>query len=112
MKMLQNKIDCESLETSQENICNGVYFNKGASLKCRDCNSTINRLHYRFFSDYDPTTRCLKQIFWEKSQWWSVLMKLLPYSEQAAALLKMGLIVDVSGTGYPIKQKHRYNTIK
>ena len=38
--MLQNKIDCKSLETSQENICNGVYFNKGASLKCRDCNTT------------------------------------------------------------------------
>ena len=61
--MLQNKIDCKSLETSQENICNGVYFNKGASLKYRDCNTTINRLQYRFFSDYDPTTRCLKQIF-------------------------------------------------
>ena len=39
-------------------------------------------------------------------------MKLLPYSEEAAALLKMGLIVDVSGTEYPIKQKNRYNTIK
>ena len=39
-------------------------------------------------------------------------MKLLPYSEEAAALLKMGLIVDVSGTEYLIKQKNRYNTIK
>ena len=27
-----------------------------AALQCTDCNSTINRLHHRFFSEYVPKT--------------------------------------------------------
>ena len=52
--MLRKRFDCESYENSQENVSGGVCFSKAASLQCRDCISTINRLHNRFFSKDVP----------------------------------------------------------
>ena len=50
MKILRKILDCKSFENSQENVSDGVYFSKAASVQCTDCISTINRLHSRFFS--------------------------------------------------------------
>ena len=50
--MLQKIINCESLENSQENIYDGSYSGKVASLQRTDCNSTISRLQHRFFLEY------------------------------------------------------------
>ena len=38
-----------------------VYFSKAASLQCTGCNSTIKRLHHRFFSKYVLKTSYLKK---------------------------------------------------
>ena len=56
-------IDCGSFENSQAKIYNGVYFNKAANLsvQCTDCNSTINRLYHKFFSQNVPKTSCLNK---------------------------------------------------
>ena len=54
MKMLPQIIDCEILENSQENVFDGVYFNKVASVQCTDSNSALNRLHHRFVLEYIP----------------------------------------------------------
>ena len=61
--MLQKIIDCKSFKNSQEN---GVYFTNVASLRCRDCTSTINRLHHKFFSENVLKTGCLKRTFLKK----------------------------------------------
>ena len=54
MKMLQKIINCKSLDISQENVYDGVYFSNAANLHCTDCNSTIKDLHRRFFLEYAP----------------------------------------------------------
>ena len=61
MKMLRKIIDCESLESSQENVYDGVSFSKVASLQCSDCNLALKRTHHRFFLKYVPKTSCLKK---------------------------------------------------
>ena len=45
MKMLRKRFNCESFENSQENVSDGVYFSKAASLQCT---------HNRFFSEDVP----------------------------------------------------------
>ena len=54
MEMLQKIIDCESLENFPENDCDGVCFNKIASLCFTNCSSAITKFHHRFFSEYLP----------------------------------------------------------
>ena len=54
IKMLQKIIDCESLETSQENAYDGVYFTNVKSLPRADCSFTIKRIYHRFFLEYVP----------------------------------------------------------
>ena len=41
-------------------------FRKVANLQCTDCDSTINRLHHRLFSEYVLKTSCHKKIFLRK----------------------------------------------
>ena len=45
------KIDCKSLENPPKNINDGVCFSNAASLQSEDCNSTLNRLHHKFFPE-------------------------------------------------------------
>ena len=47
-------IGCVSLENSLENVYDGFYFSKAASLQCKDSNCTFSRLHRRFFLKYAP----------------------------------------------------------
>ena len=54
MEMLRKIIYCESLENFPKNVYDGVYFTKIANLCCANCNSTITRIHRRFFSEYVP----------------------------------------------------------
>ena len=63
MKALQTLIDWESLEISQENVYDGVYFSKVTELQCIDYNSAIKTLLYRFFLEYIPKTSYLKKMF-------------------------------------------------
>ena len=60
MKMLRKIIDCESLETSQENVYDGVSFSKVKSLPRSDYNFTIKRTYPRFILEYVPKTSCPK----------------------------------------------------
>ena len=62
-KMLRKIIDCESFETSQENVYDGVSFSKVKSQLRSDYNFTIKRTYYRFILEYIPKARCLKRIF-------------------------------------------------
>ena len=65
MNVLRKIIDCESLKNSQENVKDGVYFSKVASLlQCTDCTSNINRLHRRIFLENALKTCCLKRAFY------------------------------------------------
>ena len=50
MVMLQKIIDWESLEYFPKNVCDEACFNKIATLRCTNCNSTITSIHERFFS--------------------------------------------------------------
>lgn len=63
MKALQTLIDWESLEISQENVYDGVYFSKVTELQCIDYNSAIKTLLYRFFLEYVTKTSYLKKMF-------------------------------------------------
>ena len=49
-------IDCQSLENFPKNVYDGVCFNTIASLCCTNCNSTISRIHHRFFLEDVPQT--------------------------------------------------------
>ena len=60
MMIFRNIIDCKSLESSQDNLYNGVYFSKVASPQCIDCNLSINRICHIFFSEYVPKNTCLR----------------------------------------------------
>ena len=66
MKMLRKNVYSKSLKNSQENVFDGVYFSKVASLQFIDCNSTVNRLHHRFSLEYVPETKLLKKNIWRK----------------------------------------------
>ena len=59
-------IECKSLEISQKNVYNGVYFNKVTNLQCSDCNFAIKITHYRYFFENVPKTSCLKKPYFEK----------------------------------------------
>ena len=61
-KILRKIINCESLENSQENAYDGKYSTKVTNLQCTDYNSTISRLHHRFFSEYVPENSWLKVV--------------------------------------------------
>ena len=63
MKILQKISECISLESSQENACDGVYFSKVANLQYTDCNFTINKLLKRFFFGIILKKSCLKKEF-------------------------------------------------
>ena len=87
MKMLRKVIDGKSLETSQENVYEGVSFSKVSNLQCSDGNFAIKIAYHRYFLEYVPKTSCLKKIFREKSLWWtSFLIKLQPCSTQPSVL--------------------------
>ena len=75
MKMLQKIIDRKSLESSQENVCDKVYFSKVASLHFTGCNSTINKLHHRLFSEYVSKSYCLEKNFLRKNLWCTSFLK-------------------------------------
>ena len=49
MKMLRKIIDGKSLEISQENVYEGVSFNKVTNLQCSDCIFAIKIAHHRCF---------------------------------------------------------------
>ena len=74
MEMLRKITDCESFQSSQENISDGVYFSAVASLQRVDCTSNINRFCNRLFSKNVPKTNCLIRTFW-KSSYCDVLKK-------------------------------------
>ena len=76
--MSLNRIDCEILENSRENIYDGVYFSKVARLQCKDSNCTISRLPKRFCSKYALKISHLKKNNLRKKslRFISVLVKL------------------------------------
>ena len=57
--MLRKIIDCESLEISQENASDGVYFSKVTYSQYTDYNSAIKRLLHIFSLEYITKTSCL-----------------------------------------------------
>ena len=58
--MLLKIIDCESFETSEENLYDGISSSEVASLQCSDCNFSIkNSPQIFFFLEYVAKTRCL-----------------------------------------------------
>ena len=61
MEMLWKITDCESLEISQENFCDGVSFSKNTNLRCSDCKFVIKKTCHRFIMEYLPKTNCLKK---------------------------------------------------
>ena len=82
-------IDCESLETSQENVYDGVSFSKVKSLPRSHCNFTIKRTYHRFIWGYVPKASRLKKNILRKSLWWtSALIKLQSFSTQPSVLSK------------------------
>ena len=69
-----------------------IFFSKVDSLQCLDCNSSINRLHHRFFPQYVSKSSCLeKNILRKKSIMENVLIKLKPCSTKLAILSKAEL---------------------
>ena len=63
MEMLRKITDCESFQSSQENISDGVYFSTVASLQRVYCTSNINRLCNRLFPKNFPKTNFLIRTF-------------------------------------------------
>ena len=59
-------IDGKSLEISQENVYDGVSFNKVTNLQCSDCNFAIKIIHYRYFFENVPNTSFLKKPYFNK----------------------------------------------
>ena len=57
MKILDKITDRESLEISQDNLCDEVPFNKVINHQCSGCNFAIKRTHHRFFLEYIPKTK-------------------------------------------------------
>ena len=57
MNMLRKMVDCQSLKNSQENVQDGVYISKVASLQSADCT---------FSSENVPENICLKRTFLKK----------------------------------------------
>ena len=88
MKMLRKIVDGKSLEISQENVYEGVYFSKVTNLQCSDCNFAIKIAHHRYFLEHVLKTSCLKkQNFEKKGLWWTnFLIKLQPCSTQPSVL--------------------------
>ena len=65
------------------------FFSKVVCLQCPDCNSSIKRLHHRFFPSMYRKVAVLKKIFCEKkSMMENVLIKLRPCSTKSAILSK------------------------
>ena len=90
--MLRKINDCESLEISQENVYDGVFFSKVVYLQCPDCSSSIKRIHRRLFPQYVSKSICLKKnILRKKSMMENVLIKLRPCSTKSAILSKTEL---------------------
>ena len=68
------------------------FFSKVVYLQCPDCNSSIKRLHHRFFPQYVSKSSCLeKNILRKKSMMENVLIKLRPCSTKPAILSKTKL---------------------
>ena len=61
MKILDKITDRESLEISQDNLCDEVPFNKVISHQCSGCKFAIKTTHHRFFLEYIPKTNCRKR---------------------------------------------------
>ena len=88
--MLRKINDCESLEISQENVYDGVFL--VVCLQCPDCNSSIKRIHHRFFPQYVSKSSCLQNnILRKKSIMENVLIKCRPCSTNPAILSKTEL---------------------
>ena len=66
MKVIRKTIDGKSLEISQENVYEGVYFSKVTNLQCSDSSFAIKITHHRYFLEYVPKTSCLKKQYFEK----------------------------------------------
>ena len=65
------------------------FFSKVVCLQCPDCNSSIKRLHHRFFLHYVSKSSCLKKnILRKKLMMENVLIKLRPCSTKPAILSK------------------------
>ena len=60
--MLRKIIDCESLETSQENVYDRVSFSKVNSLPRSNYNFTIKRTYHIFILEYVPKASCFKHL--------------------------------------------------
>ena len=68
------------------------FFSKVVCLQCPDCNSSIKRLHHRFFPQYVSKSSCLKKnILRKKSMMENVLIKLRPCSTKPEILSKVEL---------------------
>ena len=68
------------------------FFTKISSLQCPNCNSSIKRLHHRFFPQDVSKSSCLKKnILRKKSMIENVLIKLRPCSTKPAILSKTEL---------------------
>ena len=66
MEILRKITDDKSLEISQENVYEGVYFGKVASLQCSDCSFAIKIDHHIYFLEDVPKTSILKKQYFER----------------------------------------------
>ena len=65
------------------------FFSKVVCLQCPDCNSSVKRLHHRFFPQFVSKSSCLKNnILRKKSMMENVLIKMRPCSTKPAILSK------------------------
>ena len=94
--MLRKVIDCKGFKNSQENIEDGVYFSKVASLQCNDCTFTINRLHHRFFLENVWKTSCLKGTFLKRFMMQHRFNKVQRCSAQPPILVKPEFTLDLT----------------
>ena len=68
------------------------FFSQVVCLQCPDCNSSIKRLHHRFFPQYMSKSSCLKKnILRKNSMMENVLIKLRPCSTKPAISSKTEL---------------------
>ena len=87
MTILRKIIDCQSFKNSQENVQDGVYFSKVASLQCTDCT---------LFSEIVPKTSFLKRTFFKKFMVQHRFNRVWPCSAHPALLPKPQLTLDLT----------------
>ena len=90
----------QNLENSLEKVYDKVCFSTAASLQCRDCNFTLNRLHHKFFLEYVSKSNCLKKNIFRKSVVLPKTELTSDFSEEAPMYLQENLL---GGSFFPVE---------